>query len=153
MRKRTAFILALAALAVGGCSLLPSGGADPPSDEEILVGPTWRMVAIYDSYDGTWHPTIGNGASESILVFEEDGTFVQDEVGGCCRWTGTWSLLGEERELVLHFEDDALGKLEYDVRRLDERELHLAWTGRHGPVINKYRPVDRFGALGHLTRR
>ena len=138
MRKLTTFILTLTVFAVAGCSLLSSGDAGPSSDVDVLVGPTWKMVAQYDSYDDTWHPRSGEGAAESILLFEEDGTFMQDNVGGCCQRVGTWSLLGEEGKLVLSYEGGT--EAEYDVRLLEEGELRLAWTGRHGPVINKYEP-------------
>ncbi len=95
--------------------------------------------AIFDTYDELWHEDDGTG-SESIIEFYKDKRFMQDEVGGCCKRVGIWRFAEDERELTLRYTDGSNRDLSYEVRELSAGELELAWPGRHGPVIERYRP-------------
>jgi len=118
--------------------VLSSEESGPLSDEDVLVGSTWEMVAWYDTYDDFWRER-GPLAAKPILVFKKDETFIQDNVGGCCRRTGKWELGGESETLSLEYTDGSDPAV-YEVRQLTEEELCLAWRGQHGPVVERYVP-------------
>ena len=136
MRSLAAILVAVTVAVVTGCSSQSPSESIPSYVGHGLAGPTWRLVAWFDSYDDIWHE-VGDEAYDQILVFDESGTFVQDVVGGCCRRTGTWSFLAGQRKLVLRFADGTRD-VEYDVRLLEDEEMRLAWPGPHGLVVNKY---------------
>jgi len=136
MRSLAAIIVVVTVAVVAGCSSQSPSESISSDRGHSLVGPTWRLVAWFDSYDDTWHE-VGVEAADQILVFDESGTFVQDVVNGCCRRTGTWSFLVGEHKLVLRFADGTRD-VEYDLRLLEDEEMRLAWPGPHGLVVNKY---------------
>ena len=138
MNRTMVLLLVLAVAAVAGCGSDSESVVDPPVVviAEELVGPTWHQVAWFDSYDDVWHE-MTRGAADKVFTFDEDGTFVTDWVGGCCRRTGTWSYLDDSQKLALSYDGD-LGDVEYDVLVLHGQEMQLAWPGQHGTVINKY---------------
>ena len=139
MRCLTAILVALTVAVVAGCSSQSPSESTPSYRGDGLVGPTWKLVAWFDSYDEGWHE-LGDEAFDQILVFDENGTFVQDVVGGCCRRTGTWSFLAGQHKLVLRFADGSRDA-EYDVRLLEDEKMLLAWPGQHGPVVNRYSAI------------
>lgn len=134
-------MLCLGALAVvgGACALFGEDGG-PGDAASLLVGRTWEQVAIFDTYDGVWHPHDGSGALH-VYTFHEAGTFVEDWQGGCCRHVGTWALMKDT--LVLHYTDHSNRDLDVELRTVSEGELQLAFMGRHGPVIYKFLPASR----------
>ncbi|MEE8301226.1 MAG: hypothetical protein V3S24_02210 [Candidatus Tectomicrobia bacterium] len=140
MKYATLLCLAsILAVCFTACSLFSQPEDELSQQERLLVGPTWKLVAIFDTYDELWHEDDGTG-SESIFEFYKDKRFMQDEVGGCCKQVGIWRFAEDERELTLRYTDGSNRDLSYEVRELSAGELELAWLGRHGPVIERYRP-------------
>lgn len=140
MKNTTRYGLAgLLAVCFSACSLFSPPEEGLSQQERLLTGPTWKLMAVFDTFDGRWRELDGTG-SESILALEADQSFVQDEAGGCCRQVGVWRLTEDGRVLTLHYTDDSNRDLSYEVRALSAGELELAWQGHHGPVIQRYRP-------------
>ena len=112
----------------------PADGDDPATTREALTAGTWTWVRTDEPATGeTMAPT--EGAAEHVFTFMEDGRFVEDQLGGCCREEGDWTLEGDTLALAY---DNGGSATWTDVAATDDE---LRWTqfSRHGALNNVYR--------------
>ena len=111
----------------------PAEGAE--ADDPQLTGRTWTWVRTEEPATGeVMAPT--EGAAEHVFTFTDDGRFVEDQLGGCCREEGDWSMEADVLSLAYDNGGDATWT---DVTITAER---LTWKriGRHGELLSVYRP-------------
>ena len=111
------------------CSLF-SGPEDALSEQErLLVGPTWKLVAVFVTYYEIWYEEDSTGF-ESIVKFYEDGRFMKDVVGGCCTQVGNWSFSEDMQELnpALHGQQQSGSNLGSGREGRVQRRVQLSGT-------------------------
>jgi hypothetical protein len=113
----------------------PSVAGAPETSDPMLTGRTWTWVRTDEPATGeVMAPT--EGAAEHVFAFTDDGRFVEDQLGGCCREEGDWSREGDTLTLAY---DNGSTITWTDVSVSADQ---LTWTriGRHGELVNVYRP-------------
>ena len=118
-------------------STLPAATStdDPMTTRAALTAGTWTWVRTDEPATGqVMAPS--EGAAEHVFTFMDSGRFVEDQLGGCCREEGGWTLQGDTLQLAFDNGGEATWT---DVSATAEQ---LTWTqfSRHGALLNVYRP-------------
>ncbi|UCG52007.1 MAG: hypothetical protein JSW58_00180 [Candidatus Latescibacterota bacterium] len=121
-----------------------AGGDTSAIDTGCLSGVVWEWVESLDPYDGGTVYKPDSLSAGHTFQFAEDGTFVEDYPGGCCRYEGEWTLGEDPTQLTLDYTDERRDgdRIVYHIRELSADVLKLGIRGRHGVVIETYKPSE-----------
>lgn len=108
----------------------------------------WRLVNIYDPYDGG-KTIIKDSLNPEILVVSRDGSFKEYDKDNYS--IGKWYLNREKSRMAMVYEKqngmevakvDEEMQYRYEIREMTDSKLILAIQGRHGMVERTYMPVS-----------
>ncbi len=136
MKSLSATIISfLICLIFYSCKNNSDSSTDPVSDpKSILTEGTWIIVQ-YSILNETH--LVDSTSAKHIFTFYKNSKFVEDYVNGCCRNEGEWELNNDYSILSL---TNSTNDRSYDIYSLSVNELDLAWQGREGMVVEKYKP-------------
>jgi hypothetical protein len=114
-------------------------------DLDRLTGVVWEWVETFDPYEGGTVYKPDSLTAGHTFLFGDDGKFVEDYPGGCCRYEGTWKLGRDSTAVTLRYTDERRGgqHLAYELRELSDKTLRLGIQARHGVLIETYRITEK----------
>jgi hypothetical protein len=124
---------------------MAAGDSVTTKNIDKLTGVVWQWVESVDPYEGGTVYRADSLSAGHTFLFLKEGTFVEDYPGGCCRYEGEWALSEDSTQITLRYTDDKRGgdRVTYEIRELSAGTLRLGIRGRHGLVVELYRPAGR----------
>jgi len=122
------------------CKNNSDSGTDPgkiKSDPIVILTKNTWIIVQYSLLNETH--LVDPTAAKHIFTFSKNGKFIEDYIGGCCKNEGEWKMNNDYSVLSLI---NSANDRSYNIYGLTVNELDLAWQGREGMVIEKYKPIN-----------